>query len=79
MAVPGIKIKKIFLLLVIILFLVPYLTSCRSGKDEEAVDSGIFSGIPDSYITGNINISGQAIDINISGNYAYLTNDLGIL
>ncbi|MFA5014239.1 MAG: transglutaminase domain-containing protein [Actinomycetota bacterium] len=76
---PKIKIKKIFLLLIIIIFLVSYLTSCRSGKDEEIVEAGIFSGIPDSHLAGSINISGQAIDISISGNYAYLTNDLGIL
>ncbi|MDD5622050.1 MAG: transglutaminase domain-containing protein [Actinomycetota bacterium] len=75
---PKITIKKIFLLLIIIL-LVSYLTSCRSGKDEEIVEAGIFSGIPDSHLTGSMNISGQAIDISISGNYAYLTNDLGVL
>jgi len=76
---PKIKIKKIFLLLLIIIFLISYLISCRSGRNEEIVDAGIFTGIPDSHLTGSINISGQAIDISISGNYAYLTNDLGIL
>lgn len=79
MKIPVIKIKKIILLLIIILLLLLQLTSCRGEKDEEIVDAGIFLGIPDSYLTGNMNISGQAIDINISGNYAYLTNDLGIL
>ena len=79
MKIPGIKIKKIFLLLIIILLLLSQLTSCRGEKDEETVDAGIFSGIPDSHLASNMNISGQAIDINISGNYAYLTNDLGIL
>jgi len=75
---PKSKIKKI-LLLIIIFISVSYLTSCKSGRDEEPVNAGVFSGIPDSHLIGRINIPGQAIDINISGNYAYLTNDLGIL
>ncbi len=75
---PKSKIKKL-LLLIIIIISVSYLTSCKGGRDEEPVDAGVFSGIPDSYLIGRMDISGQAIDINISGNYAYLTNDLGIL
>jgi len=75
---PKTKIRKILLLLIIMIS-VSYLTSCKGGRDEEPVDAGVFSGISDSYLIGRINIPGQAIDINISGNYAYLTNDLGIL
>ncbi len=46
---------------------------------EEAVDHGIFSGIPNNYRISSVKIPGQAIDVDISGNFAYLTNDLGVL
>src|SRR4030043_1487127 len=75
---PRSKIKKLSLL-IIMMILVLYITSCKGGVNEEPVDAGVFSGIPDSNLIGIVNIPGQAIDINISGNYAYLTNDLGIL
>jgi len=46
---------------------------------EEVVDHGIFSGIPNNYRISSVKIPGQAIDVDISGNFAYLTNDLGVL
>ena len=55
------------------------LTIDRSSKDEETVDVEEFSGIPNSFLISKLKISGQAIDVDISGNYAYLTNDLGVL
>src|SRR4030043_276506 len=75
---PRSKIKKLSLLMIIMISVL-YITSCKGGVNEEPVDAGVFSGIPDSNLIGRMDISGQAIDINISGNYAYLTNDLGIL
>jgi len=50
-------------------------------KDEDQLepDHGVFSGTPNSLKVSSIPISGQAIDVDISGNYAYLTNDLGVL
>src|SRR4030065_1785980 len=34
---------------------------------------------PNAYIVSQLKVPGQAIDVKVSGNYAYLTNDLGIL
>lgn len=48
-------------------------------KDEETVDVEEFTGIPNSYLVSKLKVPGQAIDVDISGNYAYLTNDLGVL
>jgi len=42
-------------------------------------DHGIFGGTPHNIKISSIPVSGQAIDVDISGNYAYLTNDLGVL
>ena len=82
-------INRKLLVLIIILVIISslYLTSCcyrlltidRSSKDEETVDVEEFSGIPNSYLVSKLKVPGQAIDVNISGNYAYLTNDLGVL
>jgi hypothetical protein len=47
--------------------------------NEEPVEETEFSGVPDARLISNIKVSGQAIDVDISGNYAYLTNDLGVL
>jgi len=47
--------------------------------DELPVNHGVFSGIPNNYRVSSVKIPGQAIDVDISGNYAYLTNDLGVL
>jgi len=55
------------------------LTIDRSGEDEEIVDVEEFSGVPNSYIVSKLKVPGQAIDVDISDNYAYLTNDLGVL
>ncbi|HEY4695367.1 MAG TPA: transglutaminase domain-containing protein [Candidatus Hydromicrobium sp.] len=69
------------IIIIILLFIIPVLnlTSCRNRSDEEFIDSGVFTGIPNSYLISKINVPGQAIDVNTSGNYAYLTNDLGVL
>ncbi len=48
-------------------------------KSEEADDTIEFSGVPNSYPVSKLKVPGQAIDVDISGNYAYLTNDLGVL
>ncbi len=48
-------------------------------NEDFAVDHGIFTEIPHNYRISSVRISGQAIDVDISGNYAYLTNDLGVL
>ncbi len=55
------------------------LTIYRSVEDEETIDLEEFSGVPNSYIVSKLKVPGQAIDVDISGNYAYLTNDLGVL
>src|SRR3989304_5766736 len=69
------------IIIILLLFIIPVLnlTSCRNRSDEEPVDAGVFTGIPNSYLISKINVPGQAIDVNTSGNYAYLTNDLGVL
>ncbi|MCJ7665783.1 MAG: PKD domain-containing protein [Actinobacteria bacterium] len=46
---------------------------------ELEVDHGIFNGITQNYRIGSVKIPGQAIDVDISGNYAYVTNDLGVV
>ena len=38
-----------------------------------------FEGLPNSSVISKLKISGQAIDVDIAGNFAYLTNDLGEL
>jgi hypothetical protein len=38
-----------------------------------------FTGIPDASFLSNLKIPGQAIDLNLRGDFAYLTNDLGYL
>lgn len=55
------------------------ITRDTADYDDLVVDDGVFSGIPNNYRIGNVKIPGQAIDVDISGNYAYLTNDLGVL
>jgi hypothetical protein len=45
----------------------------------QEADHGIFSGIPFNKKVSSTAIPGQAIDVDVSGNYAYLTNDLGVL
>lgn len=75
--------------LIIILFLFTVLNSaCKpvyrqedanineSGKISEEEN---FTGIPDSTLISTLPVSGQAIDVDVSGNYAFLTNDLGVL
>ena len=45
-------------------------------EDQPEPDHGIFSGNPQNHKISSITVPGQAIDVDISGNYAYLTNDL---
>ena len=79
--------KLIVTIIILVIISSLYLTSCcfrlftieRSSKDEETVDVEEFSGIPNSYLVSKLKVPGQAIDVDISGNYAYLTNDLGVL
>jgi hypothetical protein len=49
------------------------------SEEVQGPDHGIFSGIPFNQKISSIPISGQAIDVDVAGNYAYLTNDLGVL
>ncbi len=48
-------------------------------EDQPEPDHGLFNGNPQNHKISSIAVSGQAIDVDISGNYAYLTNDLGVL
>jgi len=45
----------------------------------QVADHGRFTGVPENKKISSILISGQAIDVDIAGNYAYVTNDLGVL
>jgi len=82
---------KISLVVILILLLLAA-ASCKSsssGKEEPLADYGTgavnggkdneFAGEPDLDIVSNLKVPGQAIDAYISGDYAYLTSDLGIL
>jgi hypothetical protein len=74
------KIILSFLILVALVLVIGLIQGCKTDEyDEPAVDHGVFSGIPNNYRIGSVKIPGQAIDVDISGNYAYLTNDLGVL
>lgn len=81
------KIKKITIPVILVTVISINAVSCKSifscsgesTREEASADSGEFSGIPDSVISGTVHVPGQAIDVDISGNYAYLTGDLGIL
>jgi len=48
-------------------------------ENQPEPDHGTFGGTPNNLKVSSIPVSGQAIDVDISGNYAYLTNDLGVL
>ena len=79
--------RKLLVLIILVTISSLCLTSCcfrlltidRSSEEEETVDVEEFSGVPNSYIVSKLKVPGQAIDVDISGNYAYLTNDLGVL
>jgi hypothetical protein len=87
------SIFKILFIIILSLILVLITTSCcymplkikddenrnQNAEEEEPAEETEFSGVPDASLVSNIKVSGQAIDVDISGNYAYLTNDLGIL
>ena len=88
------SIRKASFIIILILIPVLSLTSCcylplkvqdvirseqNADGDSEPIEEIEFSGIPNSSLISNLKVSGQAIDVDISGNYAYLTNDLGIL
>src|SRR4030042_961031 len=79
------NLKKTITIIFLYIIICLLLTSCSfwpfniNRNDEEIVDAGEFTGIPNSYLISKIKVPGQAIDVNISGNYAYLTNDLGVL
>ncbi|MBU4449913.1 MAG: hypothetical protein KKE35_01315, partial [Actinobacteria bacterium] len=48
-------------------------TTTTVSEPEQALKA------PNAYIISQLKVPGQAIDVKVSGNYAYLTNDLGIL
>jgi PKD repeat protein len=65
---------------IILLFIITaVITGSCSPVTDEIVDHGTFSGVPFNARASSIPVSGQAIDVDIAGNYAYLTNDLGVL
>jgi hypothetical protein len=91
---PGhVIIFKMSLIILFVLMPVLITTSCcylplkiqegknngQSSGEEKFIEEMEFSGFPDARLISNIKVSGQAIDVDISGNYAYLTNDLGVL
>jgi len=47
--------------------------------EKKSAEPDEFTGVPDACIVSKIKVPGQAIDVDVSGGYAYLTNDLGIL
>jgi PKD repeat protein len=55
------------------------ITAGCSPAVAETADHGTFTGVPFNAKVSSIPVSGQAIDVDIAGNYAYLTNDLGVL
>jgi len=86
------KINHPAILSVVLLFSLFFITlnSCKinsrnvNNKIDEKIDGDfleeeIFSGTPQATPVSTLKISGQAIDVDVSGNYAYLTNDLGYL
>ena len=88
------SIRKASFTIILILIPVLSLTSCcylplkvqdmirseqNADEGSELIEEIEFTGVPNSSLISNIEVSGQAIDVDISGNYAYLTNDLGIL
>ncbi len=86
--------RSLFTTLILIIILSLMLTACcyfpfdirskSSEKEdsenyEQSIKEEDFEGIPNSLLLSDLKISGQAIDLDVSGNYAYVTNDLGIL
>lgn len=78
-----IKFKKLIVLIMLFAFVSLNIASCSSGLPatgtEEFIDIGEFSGIPEFIHLSTLQVPGQAIDADVSGNYAFLTGDLGIL
>ncbi|MHB1346201.1 MAG: transglutaminase domain-containing protein [Candidatus Humimicrobiaceae bacterium] len=86
------KYKKILFIIIIVLMIFVF-SSCKapgqnedtaenqnSGEQLEKADSeNIILENPQADIISNLKISGQAIDLKVSGNYLYVTNDLGYL
>jgi len=84
----SIKLNNLMapLMVLFLLLIVVSNNSCRITKSdsgssikEEMSYEEEFSGIPDAALVSTLRIPGQAIDLNVSGDYAYLTNDLGYL
>ena len=85
-----INFKKFIALIILLTFLPLNLVSCRPVLSlseeiikevirEELIDEIRFEGVPVFTLHGKTSVPGQAIDVKAEGNYAYLTNDLGIL
>jgi len=51
----------------------------ESKPEKKPAELDEFTGVPDACIVSKLKVPGQAIDVDISGGYAYLTNDLGVL
>ncbi|MCL4377282.1 MAG: hypothetical protein M1409_02690 [Actinobacteria bacterium] len=54
------------------------ITAQNSSETASVQGQSLFQK-PDLFIISELKVPGQAIDVKISGDYAYLTNDLGIL
>ena len=85
------KIKVFLSLLISLIFLLSQVSCCWSLQmadstattlSEETITISEPEQVlkaPNAYIVSQLKVPGQAIDVKVSGNYAYLTNDLGIL
>src|SRR5659263_653287 len=72
------KIKIFLFLFISFLFLLNQV-SCRAETTTTVSEPEQTLKTPNAYIISQLKVPGQAIDVKVSGNYAYLTNDLGIL
>jgi hypothetical protein len=86
------KLNPLRILSAVLLFSLFFITlnSCKINSrdannnidekiDADFLEEEAFSGTPGATPVSTLKISGQAIDVDVSGNYSYLTNDLGYL
>jgi len=74
----NINMKKTASIIMLSIIMAVITAGCSPAAAETA-DHGTFTGVPFNAKVSSIPVSGQAIDVDIAGNYAYLTNDLGVL
>lgn len=77
------RLQVISLILIVIISFSFASCSLKTTQGEEEAQFEESSEIPletpSAYLISTLKVSGQAIDVDVKGNYAYLTNDLGIL